>query len=148
MVKISRAKKTSNKKSSKAARRALLASKLSTSNEKDVQCAQKDFDENSEWEIEVILVFDFFLVVINLLSFSTIVRSSPDSTSAGEIKRHAIQMDLSANSTTSNQVRFFSQVTACQLFSDNEHRIWIKWTVAFNDKIRWPAEKQGKISFI
>ena len=62
MAKVSKAKKTSNKKSTKAARRAVLASKLTTSNEKDVKCAPKDFDENSEWEIEVIWLFYFFLV--------------------------------------------------------------------------------------
>jgi hypothetical protein len=63
MPKISKAKKTANKKgSSKAARRAVLASKLSSSSEKDVKVAPKDFDETSEWEIEVILLFDFFLV--------------------------------------------------------------------------------------
>lgn len=50
----SKAKKTSNKKSTKAARRAVLASTSST--EKDVKIAPKDFDENSEWEIEVILL--------------------------------------------------------------------------------------------
>ena len=45
MTKISKAKTTSNKNSSKAARRAVLASKLASSNEKDVKCAPKDFDE-------------------------------------------------------------------------------------------------------
>ena len=52
----SKAKKTANKKSSKAARRAVLASKLnkSSDSEKDVKVAPKNFDENSEWEIEVI----------------------------------------------------------------------------------------------
>lgn len=64
MPKISKAKKTANKKgSSKAARRAVLASKLNaSSSEKDVKVAPKDFDESSEWEIEVILLFEFFLV--------------------------------------------------------------------------------------
>jgi hypothetical protein len=55
MPKVSKAKKTSSKKTSKAARRAVIASKLNaSSNEKDVKCAPKDFDESTEWEIEVI----------------------------------------------------------------------------------------------
>ena len=30
-------------------------------------------------------------------------------------------------------------------FQDEEHRIWVKWTVAYSDGLRWSAEKQGKI---
>lgn len=31
------------------------------------------------------------------------------------------------------------------IFKDEEHRIWVKWTVAYSDGLRWSAEKQGKI---
>ena len=106
MPKISKAKKTSNKKSTKAARRAVIASKLTTSSDKDVKCAPKDFDETSEWEIEVIILFQFFLVS-KLFFLSTIFRSMAASTSAGERKRPASPMDPSAKNTIWNQVRFF-----------------------------------------
>jgi hypothetical protein len=56
MPKVLKAKKTAKtSKTSKAARRAVIASKQNaSSNEKDVKCAPKDFDESTEWEIEVI----------------------------------------------------------------------------------------------
>merc|ERR1712210_85594 len=31
------------------------------------------------------------------------------------------------------------------LKQESEHRIWVKWTVAFHDKIRWSAEKQEDV---
>ncbi|CBY07870.1 unnamed protein product [Oikopleura dioica] len=33
--------------------------------------------------------------------------------------------------------------TKFYLKHDEEHRIWVKWTVAFDDGIRWSAEKQS-----
>merc|ERR1711976_684405 len=52
----SKAKKTQNKKSTKAARRAVTAGKTLTKGtqnvDEDVKCAPKDFNEESEWEIE------------------------------------------------------------------------------------------------
>jgi hypothetical protein len=55
MPKVLKAKKTAGKKTSQAARRAVIASKQNaSSNEKDVKCAPKDFDKSTEWEIEVI----------------------------------------------------------------------------------------------
>ncbi|CAG5095226.1 Oidioi.mRNA.OKI2018_I69.XSR.g14089.t1.cds [Oikopleura dioica] len=38
-----------------------------------------------------------------------------------------------------------STITEAYLKGDTEHRIWIKWTVAFSDGIRWSAEKQDKL---
>ena len=50
----SKAKKTQNKKSTKAARRAVIASKLTKDSDgEDVKVAPKSFDEDAEWEIEV-----------------------------------------------------------------------------------------------
>lgn len=105
----SKAKKTSNKKSTKAARRAVLASKLTSSTEKDVKIAPKDFDENSEWEIE-----EFGGLY---LCWGKKKTRKPDGSIAKEF----------------------------YLKTDNDHRVWIKWTVAFSDKIRWSAEKQDHL---
>ena len=52
-------------------------------------------------------------------------------------------MEASENNTTWKPVRIHSSFIHVNPFLDKDHRIWIKWTVAFSDKIRWSAEKQG-----
>ncbi len=40
-------------------------------------------------------------------------------------------------------VTAFFCIELLRFFKDEEHRIWVKWTVAFADGIRWSAEKQS-----
>ncbi|CAG5113047.1 Oidioi.mRNA.OKI2018_I69.chr2.g7197.t1.cds [Oikopleura dioica] len=109
----SKAKKTQNKKSTKAARRAVTAGKTLTKGtqniDEDVKCAPKDFNEESEWEIEQ-------FGGLYLCWGKKKVRKED-----GSIGREYYLKD------------------------DKDHRIWIKWTVAFHDKIRWSAEKQSSL---
>lgn len=54
---MAKAKKSINKKNSKAIRKAIVGSRKSTIADDGVQCAPKDFSEDSEWEIEVLSLF-------------------------------------------------------------------------------------------
>ncbi|CBY14303.1 unnamed protein product [Oikopleura dioica] len=103
---MAKAKKSINKKNSKAIRKAIVGSRKSTIADDGVQCAPKDFSEDSEWEIEA---FGGLYLVWGKKK----IRNAD-----GSIKRQYY------------------------LKKDSEHRIWVKWTVAFHDKIRWSAEKQ------
>merc|ERR1712037_727210 len=73
------------------------------------QVAPKNFDENSEWEIE-----EFGGLY---LCWGKKKTRKPD----GSIGKQYY------------------------LKGDSDHRVWIKWTVAYHDKIRWSAEKQEKL---